>query len=159
MNTRIQVEHPVTEQITGLDLVKLQLRIASGEKISFKQEDIIFRGHAIECRINAEHPKTFFPSPGKITDYHPPGGIGVRVDSHIYQNYTVPPFYDSLISKIIVRANDREDTRVRLLRALDEMQISGIDTNLDTHRNLINDECFINGNFDINYLEKKFNSE
>jgi len=159
MNTRIQVEHPVTEQITGLDLVKLQLRIASGEKISFKQEDIIFRGHAIECRINAEHPKTFFPSPGKITDYHPPGGIGVRVDSHIYQNYNVPPFYDSLISKIIVRANDREDTRVRLLRALDEMQISGIDTNLDTHRNLINDECFINGNFDINYLEKKFNSE
>ena len=159
MNTRIQVEHPVTEQITGLDLVKLQLRIASGEKLSFKQEDIIFRGHAIECRINAEHPKTFFPSPGKITDYHPPGGIGVRVDSHIYQNYNVPPFYDSLISKIIVRANDREDTRVRLLRALDEMQISGIDTNLDTHRNLINDECFINGNFDINYLEKKFNSE
>ena len=159
MNTRIQVEHPVTEQITGLDLVKLQLRIASGEKISFKQEDIIFRGHAIECRINAEHPKTFFPSPGKITDYHPPGGIGVRVDSHIYQNYNVPPFYDSLISKIIVRANDREDTRVRLLRALDEMQISGIDTNLDTHRNLINDECFINGTFDINYLEKKFNSE
>ena len=159
MNTRIQVEHPVTEQITGLDLVKLQLRIASGEKLSFKQEDIIFRGHAIECRINAEHPKTFFPSPGKITDYHPPGGIGVRVDSHIYQNYNVPPFYDSLISKIIVRANDREDTRVRLLRALDEMQISGIDTNLDTHRNLINDECFINGTFDINYLEKKFNSE
>ena len=159
MNTRIQVEHPVTEQITGLDIVKMQLRIASGEKISVKQEDIIFRGHAIECRINAEHPKTFFPSPGKITDYHPPGGIGVRVDSHIYQNYNVPPFYDSLISKIIVRANDREDTRVRLLRALDEMQISGIDTNLDTHRNLINDECFINGNFDINYLEKKFNSE
>ena len=159
MNTRIQVEHPVTEQITGLDIVKMQLRIASGEKISVKQEDIIFRGHAIECRINAEHPKTFFPSPGKITDYHPPGGIGVRVDSHIYQNYNVPPFYDSLISKIIVRANDREDTRVRLLRALDEMQISGIDTNLDTHRNLINDECFINGDFDINYLEKKFNSE
>ena len=159
MNTRIQVEHPVTEQITGLDIVKMQLRIASGEKISVKQEDIIFRGHAIECRINAEHPKTFFPSPGKITDYHPPGGIGVRVDSHIYQNYNVPPFYDSLISKIIVRANDREDTRVRLLRALDEMQISGIDTNLDTHRNLINDECFINGTFDINYLEKKFNSE
>ena len=159
MNTRIQVEHPVTEQITGLDIVKMQLRIASGEKISVKQEDIIFRGHAIECRINAEHPKTFFPSPGKITDYHPPGGIGVRVDSHIYQNYNVPPFYDSLISKIIVRANDREDTRVRLLRALDEMQISGIDTNLDTHRNLINDECFINGNFDINYLEKKFNSK
>jgi len=159
MNTRIQVEHPVTEQITGLDIVKMQLRIASGEKISVQQEDIIFRGHAIECRINAEHPKTFFPSPGKITDYHPPGGIGVRVDSHIYQNYNVPPFYDSLISKIIVRANDREDTRVRLLRALDEMQISGIDTNLDTHRNLINDECFINGDFDINYLEKKFNSE
>tara|TARA_B110000014_G_scaffold258716_1_gene245293 strand:- start:25556 stop:26890 length:1335 start_codon:yes stop_codon:yes gene_type:complete len=156
MNTRIQVEHPVTEQITGLDLVKLQLRIARGEELSLKQEDIVFRGHAIECRINAEHPKTFLPSPGKITEYHPPGGIGVRVDSHIYQNYTVPPFYDSLISKIIVRANDREDTRIRLLRALDEVQISGIDTNIETHRNLINDEKFISGNFDINYLEEKF---
>jgi acetyl-CoA carboxylase biotin carboxylase subunit len=159
MNTRIQVEHPVTEQITGLDLVKLQLRIAGNEEISIKQEDIIFRGHAIECRINAEHPKTFFPSPGKITDYHPPGGIGVRVDSHIYQNYTVPPFYDSLVSKVIVRANDREDTRVRLIRALDEMQISGINTNLDTHRKLLNDKNFIEGSFDINYLENKFGLE
>jgi acetyl-CoA carboxylase biotin carboxylase subunit len=158
MNTRIQVEHPVTEQITGLDLVKLQLRIASNEKLSIRQEDIIFRGHAIECRINAEHPKTFFPSPGKIIDYHAPGGIGVRVDSHIYQNYTVPPYYDSLISKVIVRANDREDTRVRLLRALDEMLISGIDTNLEMHRNLINDISFIEGNFDIHYLENKFNA-
>ena len=159
MNTRIQVEHPVTEQITGLDLVKLQLRIAGNEELSIKQEDIIFRGHAIECRINAEHPKTFFPSPGKITDYHPPGGIGVRVDSHIYQNYTVPPFYDSLVSKVIVRANDREDTRVRLIRALDEMQISGINTNLDTHRKLLNDKNFIEGSFDINYLENKFGLE
>ena len=133
-------------------------RIASNEKLSIRQEDIIFRGHAIECRINAEHPKTFFPSPGKIIDYHAPGGIGVRVDSHIYQNYTVPPYYDSLISKVIVRANDREDTRVRLLRALDEMLISGIDTNLEMHRNLINDISFIEGNFDIHYLENKFNA-
>ena len=145
MNTRIQVEHPVTESITGLDLVKLQLRIAREEELKVKQEDIIFHGHAIECRINAEHPITFVPSPGKILDYHAPGGIGVRVDSHLYSGYVVPPYYDSLIAKVIVQANDREDARVRLVRALDEMYISGIDTNLNMHRNLVSDENFING--------------
>ena len=153
MNTRIQVEHPVTESITGLDLVKLQLRIARNEELKLKQEEVDLNGHAIECRINAEHPETFLPSPGKIIDYHAPGGIGVRVDSHIYSGYTVPPYYDSLIAKLIVRANDREDARVRLVRALDEMVVSGIDTNLDMHRKLINDPNFINGTFNINYLE------
>ena len=114
MNTRIQVEHPVTESITGLDLVKLQLRIARGEKLKIEQKDIEINGHAIECRINAEHPETFIPSPGKVLDYHAPGGIGVRIDSHLYNGYVVPPHYDSLIAKLIVRANDREDARVRL---------------------------------------------
>ena len=156
MNTRIQVEHPVTECITGLDLIKLQLRIAREEKLKVKQEEVSFNGHAIECRINAENPTTFIPSPGKILDYHAPGGIGVRIDSHLYSGYVVPPFYDSLIAKVIVSANDREDARVRLVRALEEMFISGIDTNLDMHRNLVADENFISGNFDINFLEKKY---
>ena len=156
MNTRIQVEHSVTESITGLDLVKLQLRIARDEKLRIKQEEIELNGHAIECRINAEHPETFVPSPGKILDYHAPGGIGVRIDSHLYNGYTVPPYYDSLIAKVIVRANDREDARVRLARALEEMIVTGIDTNLDMHRNIIMDKNFIEGNFDVNYLEKKY---
>tara|TARA_B100000287_G_scaffold435554_1_gene504452 strand:- start:533 stop:1876 length:1344 start_codon:yes stop_codon:yes gene_type:complete len=157
MNTRIQVEHPVTESITGLDLVKLQLRIARNEELKIKQEDVVFSGHAIECRINAEHPKTFFPSPGKVVDYHAPGGIGVRMDSHLYNGYVVPPHYDSLIAKLICRAYDREDARARLLRALDEMYISGIDTNINLHKELITDPNFINGTFNINYLEKKLN--
>ncbi|SVB25080.1 uncharacterized protein METZ01_LOCUS177934, partial [marine metagenome] len=156
MNTRLQVEHPVTESITGLDLVKLQLRVARGEELKVKQKDVIFSGHAIECRINAEHPRTFLPSPGKVTDYHQPGGIGVRVDSHLYNNYKIPPFYDSLIAKIICSANDREDARVRLARALDEMFISGIDTNLELHRDLVMDKNFIEGGMDINYLEKNY---
>jgi len=155
MNTRIQVEHPVTESITGLDLVKLQLRIARGEELKIKQKDIEMNGHAIECRINAEHPKTFIPSPGKVLDYHAPGGIGVRIDSHLYNNYVVPPHYDSLIAKLIVRANDREDARVRLIRALEEMVVSGIDTNLEMHIELLSDKNFISGDFDINYLEKR----
>ena len=155
MNTRIQVEHPVTESITGLDLVKLQLRIARGEELKIKQKDIEMNGHAIECRINAEHPETFIPSPGKVLDYHAPGGIGVRIDSHLYNNYVVPPHYDSLIAKLIVRANDREDARVRLIRALEEMVVSGIDTNLEMHVELLSDENFISGDFDINYLEKR----
>ena len=158
MNTRIQVEHPVTESITGLDLIKLQLRIARDEKLKVKQEEVLFNGHAIECRINAENPSTFIPSPGKILDYHAPGGIGVRVDSHLYNGYVVPPYYDSLIAKVIVTANEREDARVRLARALEEMFVSGIDTNLDLHRKLVVDENFINGNFDINYLERKYKS-
>ena len=155
MNTRIQVEHPVTESITGLDLVKLQLRIARGEELKIKQKDIEMNGHAIECRINAEHPETFIPSPGKVLDYHAPGGIGVRIDSHLYNNYVVPPHYDSLIAKLIVRANDREDARVRLIRALGEMVVSGIDTNLEMHIELLSDKNFISGDFDINYLEKR----
>ena len=155
MNTRIQVEHPVTESITGLDLVKLQLRIARGEELKIKQKDIEINGHAIECRINAEHPETFVPSPGKVLDYHAPGGIGVRIDSHLYNGYIVPPHYDSLIAKLIVRANDREDARVRLIRALEEMVVSGIDTNLEMHIELLSDKNFISGDFDINYLETK----
>ena len=155
MNTRIQVEHPVTESITGLDLVKLQLRIARGEELKIKQKDIEINGHAIECRINAEHPETFIPSPGKVLDYHAPGGIGVRIDSHLYNGYIVPPHYDSLIAKLIVRANDREDARVRLIRALEEMIVSGIDTNLEMHIELLSDKNFISGDFDINYLETK----
>ena len=155
MNTRIQVEHPVSESITGLDLVKLQLRIARGEELKIKQKDIEINGHAIECRINAEHPETFIPSPGKVLDYHAPGGIGVRIDSHLYNGYEVPSHYDSLIAKLIVRANDREDARVRLIRALEEMVVSGIDTNLEMHIELLSDENFISGDFDINYLEKR----
>ena len=155
MNTRIQVEHPVTESITGLDLVKLQLRIARGEKLKIEQKDIEINGHAIECRINAEHPETFIPSPGKVLDYHAPGGIGVRIDSHLYNGYIVPPHYDSLIAKLIVRANDREDARVRLIRALEEMVVSGIDTNLEMHIELLSDKNFISGDFDINYLETR----
>ena len=155
MNTRIQVEHPVTESITGLDLVKLQLRIARGEELKIKQKDIEINGHAIECRINAEHPETFVPSPGKVLDYHAPGGIGVRIDSHLYNGYIVPPHYDSLIAKLIVRANDREDARVRLIRALEEMVVSGIDTNLEMHIELLSDKNFISGDFDINYLETR----
>ena len=155
MNTRIQVEHPVTESITGLDLVKLQLRIARGEKLKIEQKDIEINGHAIECRINAEHPETFIPSPGKVLYYHAPGGIGVSIDSHLYNGYVVPPHYDSLIAKLIVRANDREDARVRLIRALEEMVVSGIDTNLEMHIELLSDKNFISGDFDINYLETR----
>ena len=153
MNTRIQVEHPVTESVTGLDLVKLQLRIARDEELKVKQEDIVLKGHAIECRINAENSETFIPSPGKIIEYHAPGGIGVRMDSHLYKDYVVPPYYDSLIAKVICRANDREDARARLVRALEEMYVLGIDTNLDLHRKLVNDPNFIKGGISINYLE------
>ncbi len=153
MNTRIQVEHPVTESVTGLDLVKLQLRIARDEELKVKQEDIVMKGHAIECRINAENSETFIPSPGKIIEYHAPGGIGVRMDSHLYKDYIVPPYYDSLIAKVICRANDREDARARLVRALEEMYVLGIDTNLDLHRKLVNDPNFIKGGISINYLE------
>ena len=153
MNTRIQVEHPITEEVINYDLVREQIKVAAGIPISGKNHEPQL--HAIECRINAEHPITFVPSPGKILDYHAPGGIGVRVDSHLYSGYVVPPYYDSLIAKVIVQANDREDARVRLVRALDEMYVSGINTNLNMHRNLVSDENFINGKFDIHYLEKK----
>jgi len=155
MNTRVQVEHPVTEMITGVDIVKEQLRIASGEQLSFKQDDIIFRGHAFECRINAEDSKTFMPSPGKVTTFHPPGGNGVRVDSHLYCGYSIPPNYDSLIAKIITYGKDRDSALARMRTALDELYILGIKTNTDLQRSLVTDAAFQKGGVNIHYLEKK----
>ncbi len=154
MNTRIQVEHPITEEITGLDLVCEQLRIASGEKLGYKQKQIKFRGHAIECRINAEDPKTFLPSPGTITLYHPPGGPGIRVDTAIYTGYCVPPNYDSLIGKLIAYGETREIALARLRTALDEIVIEGIKTNIPMHQALVSDANFIAGGTHIHYLEK-----
>ncbi|TNE78823.1 MAG: acetyl-CoA carboxylase biotin carboxylase subunit [Gammaproteobacteria bacterium] len=155
MNTRVQVEHPVSEMITGVDIVKQQLLIASGEKLSLTQDDIIFRGHAFECRINAEDPKTFMPSPGKITAYHAPGGNGVRVDSHIYAGYTVPPYYDSLVGKIITYGQTRDAALSRMANALDELHIEGIKTNITLQRELVSDPEFRKGGVNIHYLEKK----
>lgn len=155
MNTRIQVEHPITEMITSVDLVKEMLLIASGEPISFKQEDIAVKGHSIECRINAEDPKTFFPSPGKITMLHTPGGLGVRWDSHIYSGYTVPPNYDSLIAKLITFGDTREIAIRRMENALSELIIEGIKTNIDLHKDILADENFRKGGANIHYLEKK----
>ena len=155
MNTRLQVEHPVTELITGVDLVKQQLLIASGEKLKIKQEDIKISGHSIECRINAEDSKTFMPSPGKITRYHAPGGLGVRVDSHIYADYSVPPYYDSMIGKLIVHGADRKTAIHRMRGALTEMLIEGIKTNIMLQRDILDDEAFYEGGADIHYLEKK----
>ncbi|MEZ7859339.1 MAG: acetyl-CoA carboxylase biotin carboxylase subunit [Porticoccaceae bacterium] len=155
MNTRVQVEHPVSEMITGVDIVKEQLLIASGRPLSFKQEDIIFRGHSFECRINAEDPVTFMPQPGTIIAYHAPGGNGVRVDSHIYNGYRVPPNYDSLIGKIITYGRDRTSALSRMRNALDEMVIDGIKTNIDLHADLVRDEAFKKGGVNIHYLEKK----
>lgn len=154
MNTRLQVEHPVTELITGIDLVKQQLLVAAGEKLAIKQEDIIPHGHAIECRINAENPDTFAPSPGKITRYHAPGGLGIRVDSHIYADYTVPPYYDSMIGKLIVHAEDRATAINRMHGALSEMVIEGIKTNIPLQRRIMEDNAFQTGGADIHYLEK-----
>ena len=155
MNTRVQVEHPVSEMITGVDIVKEQLLIASGRSLSFKQEDIVFRGHSFECRINAEDPVTFMPQPGTIVAYHAPGGNGVRVDSHIYNGYRVPPNYDSLIGKIITYGRDRDSALSRMRNALDEMVIDGIKTNIDLHSDLVRDEAFKKGGVNIHYLEKK----
>ena len=154
MNTRLQVEHPVTEMITGLDLVIEQIRIASGAPLSFCQEDVRFEGHAIECRINAEHPVTFMPSPGKITQYHPPGGLGVRVDSGVYAGYTIPAHYDSLIGKLIVHARNRNECLMRLKRALSEYVIDGIDTTIPLFSTLIAEPDIVNGSYDIHWLEK-----
>ncbi len=154
MNTRLQVEHPVTEGITGIDLVREQIRIASGAPLSFRQEDVKFNGHAIECRINAENPRTFSPTPGKITDYHPPGGLGVRVDSALYSGYRVPPYYDSLISKLIVHGANRNECLMRLRRALEEYVIGGIETTIPLHLELIANNDFMNGDYDIHWLEK-----
>jgi acetyl-CoA carboxylase biotin carboxylase subunit len=155
MNTRIQVEHPVTEMITGIDIVKEQLRIAAGHPLSLQQSDITFRGHAFECRINAEDPQNFLPSPGKVTTFHAPGGLGVRVDSHLYDGYTVPPFYDSLIAKIITHAEDRDVALARMAQALDELVIEGIRTNTPLHRDLVRDKAFQVGGVSIHYLESK----
>jgi acetyl-CoA carboxylase biotin carboxylase subunit len=154
MNTRIQVEHPVTELITGIDLIKEQIRVAAGEHLGYTQEDIIFKGHAIECRINAEDPKTFIPSPGKIQQYHAPGGFGIRVDSHIYQGYTVPPYYDSMIAKLIVYGKDRVECIARLDRALKEYVIDGIKTTLPLHQHLLKNSDILAGKYDIHWLEK-----
>jgi acetyl-CoA carboxylase biotin carboxylase subunit len=154
MNTRIQVEHPVTEMITGFDLVNEQIKIAGGSPLSIAQEDIVFRGHAIECRVNAEHPTTFRPSPGRITYYHPPGGLGVRVDSAVYAGYTIPPYYDSLVGKLIVHGRTRTETLMRLRRALDEFIIDGIETTLPLYRTLVRNTDIQNGDYDIHWLEK-----
>jgi acetyl-CoA carboxylase biotin carboxylase subunit len=156
MNTRIQVEHPVTEMITGFDIVKAQMRIALGMKFEIDQSRINFKGHALECRINAEDPETFQPSPGTITKMHTPGGFGVRYDSHIYGGYIVPPYYDSLLAKVITQANSRESAIKRMLSALDEFFIEGIKTNHSLHQKLLRDEVFVNNKHTINYLENEF---
>ena len=155
MNTRVQVEHPVTELITGIDIVQEQIRIAAGEKLSFKQKDVVLRGHALECRINAEDPFTFIPSPGRITQYHAPGGPGTRIDSHIYQNYFVPPYYDSLIAKVITHGDTRAQAIARMRIALSEMVVEGIKTNIPLHQQLMDDKAFIAGQTSIHYLEEK----
>jgi acetyl-CoA carboxylase biotin carboxylase subunit len=155
MNTRLQVEHPVTELITGIDLVRAQLEIASGEPLAFRQENIEFRGHAIECRINAEDPDTFMPSPGKVTVYHPPGGPGIRLDSHLYSGYTVPPQYDSLVGKLIAYGENRDRALARMRTALSEIVIDGIKTNVPLHERLCRDSAFIAGGTNIHYLEAK----
>lgn len=154
MNTRLQVEHPVTEMITGLDLVIEQIRVAAGAPLSFTQEDIQLRGHAIECRINAENARTFMPSPGKINYFHPPGGLGVRVDSGVYQGYSIPPHYDSLIGKLIVHGKSRNECMMRLKRALGEFVIDGIDTTIPLFSDLLSEPDIINGAYDIHWLEK-----
>ena len=154
MNTRLQIEHTITEMITGIDLVREQIRVAAGLPLSYKQNDIVFNGHAIECRINAENPETFMPSPGKIAGYHPPGGLDVRVDSALYDGYRVPPHYDSMIAKLIVHGTNRNECLLRLRRALEEFVIGGIDTTLPLHRRLIAEPDFINGDYDIHWLEK-----
>ncbi|MEP0201416.1 MAG: acetyl-CoA carboxylase biotin carboxylase subunit [Halioglobus sp.] len=155
MNTRVQVEHPVTEMISGIDIVKEQLNIAAGEPLSFTQEQVKFHGHSFECRINAEDPKTFLPSPGKVNTFHAPGGLGVRVDSHLYDGYTVPPFYDSLIAKIISFGETRPIALARMRQALDELVVEGIRTNTPLHRDLVRDEAFKAGGVSIHYLESK----
>ena len=155
MNTRVQVEHTVTEMITGIDIVQQQIRIAAGEKLSFRQKDIAIKGHAIECRINAEHPYKFTPSPGRITAWHPPGGPGIRVDSHVYANYFVPPNYDSMIGKIIAYGDTREQSMARMRIALSEMAVEGIETNIPLHQELMQDAAFMRGATSIHYLEHK----
>ncbi len=159
MNTRVQVEHPVTEMITGVDIVKEQLRIAAGLPLSLTQDEVTFNGHAFECRINAEDPRSFLPSPGKVAHFHAPGGLGVRVDSHLYGGYTVPPFYDSLIAKLITYGEDRETALARMRQALDELVVDGIRTNTALHQDLVRDKSFQSGGVSIHYLESKLERE
>jgi acetyl-CoA carboxylase biotin carboxylase subunit len=154
MNTRIQVEHPVTEMITGIDLVLEQIRIAAGAELPAQQHEIVVSGHAIECRVNAENPVTFRPSPGKILHYHPPGGMGVRIDSAAYQGYTIPPYYDSLVGKLIVHGKTRTECLMRLRRALDEMVVDGIETTLPLFRALVREAAIIDGDYHIHWLEQ-----
>ncbi|HEX4857967.1 MAG TPA: acetyl-CoA carboxylase biotin carboxylase subunit [Usitatibacteraceae bacterium] len=155
MNTRVQVEHPVTEMITGIDIVQEQIRIAAGHKLRYRQRDIALRGHAVECRINAENPVSFVPSPGRITRFHVPGGPGIRVDSHVYADYFVPPYYDSLIAKVIAHGDNRAQAFARMRTALSEMVVEGIQTNLPLHQELLNDAAFIAGGTSIHFLEER----
>ena len=155
MNTRVQVEHPVTEMICNFDIVKEQIKIASGDSLSISQEDVNIKGHAFECRINAENAKTFLPSPGKVNRFHSPGGLGIRVDSHIYSGYEVPPFYDSLIAKLVTYGNSRKEALIKMKNALDEILIEGINTNIPLHQDLVNDIEFQKGCVSIHYLEQK----
>ena len=154
MNTRLQVEHPITEAVTGIDLVREQIRIAAGGPLGLGQKDIVIQGHAIECRINAEHPETFVPCPGRVTDYHPPGGLGVRVDSGLYTGYVMPPFYDSMVAKLIVSGPTRNECLMRLRRSLEEFVIGGIDTTIPLQQRVIRQQAFIDGEYDIHWLEK-----
>lgn len=155
MNTRIQVEHPVTEMVTGVDLIKEQIRICCGEKLSIKQEDVVIKGHSFECRINAEDPVTFMPCPGRVSNFHVPGGLGVRVDSHLYSGYLVPPNYDSMVAKLITYGADREEALLRMRSALDEMIVDGIKTNIPMQQDIVRDPAFAKGGVNIHYLEKK----
>ena len=159
MNTRLQVEHPITEAITGVDLVREQIRIAAGKELSFRQEDVTFTGHAIECRINAEHPETFMPTPGKVTAFHAAGGSGIRVDSCLYSGYSVPPYYDSLIAKLIVHGDDRAHCLARLKRALAEFVVEPIPTTLDLHERLVDAPAVLEGSYNIRWLEEHFLSD
>ena len=159
MNTRIQVEHPVTEAVTGIDLIKEQIKIAAGEPLGFSQEDVVIRGHAIECRINAENPeKHFMPSPGTITELHLPGGKGVRIDTHIYNGYKVPPNYDSMLLKLISYDSDREGAMAKMRSALGEIVIEGIDTNVDFQYEILNSEAYQKGSIDTDFIPKEFPS-
>ena len=154
MNTRLQVEHPITEAVTGIDIVREQIRIASGASLGYTQDDITFSGHAIECRINAEDPETFVPCPGKINEWHAPGGLGIRVDSEIYSGYSIPPFYDSMIAKLIVHGKTRNAALMRLRRALEEFVIEGVKTTIPLHQEIISQAEFIDGQYNIHWLEK-----
>jgi acetyl-CoA carboxylase biotin carboxylase subunit len=154
MNTRLQVEHPVTEAITGIDLVREQIRIAAGLPLSFTQDEVVFEGHSIECRINAENPRTFMPSPGLVTDFHAPGGLGVRLDSALYAGYSIPPYYDSLAGKLIVHARDRPEAIARMRRALAEMVVGGVETTIPLFQDLLVDPDIVAGRYDIHWLER-----